>query len=131
MSLEKQIEVLNENIVTLIAALQGRLAVDVGNRLVDEPAPKAPAKKKVAKKTPAKKAPAKKAPAKKTTKINYDRDVKPQVLMAIATPEGREEVKDLLATYDVVKAPDLDPDDYPDFLKGIEAIIEKYEDDDE
>lgn len=126
MAIETLLKELNETMQELIATLGGMAKPQAGD--ADDPAPKkrAPAKKK---------APAKKAPAKKTggrkKKLTYDGDVKPQVLIAISTPEGREDVKELLEEYEVKKATDLDADDWPEFLKGIEEIIEKYDDDDD
>ena len=122
MALEKLIEELNETMLTLIATLQGGNIIDAEDDDEPTPAKKAPAKKKA----PARKKAAKKTPAKKKT--NYDRDVKPQVLIAIATPEGREEVKELLEEYEVKKATEIEADDYPEFLTGINAIIDKYDD---
>lgn len=120
MSIESELERLNFNLETLIENLTGSPAVTK-----DEPAPPKKPRK------PAAKPAAKKGRAPRKSKLNYDKDVKPQVLIAIATPEGREDVKKLLATFEVSKATEIDPDDYTAFLKGIEEIIEKHDDDDD
>lgn len=126
MALEQKIEELTGAVNKLIAALDG-VVEDAAEKAAPAKKAKPAAKKKA---QPKKKTASKKPAAKKSTsKIDYDRDVKPQVLLAIATPEGREEVKALLEEYEVKNAQAVDEDDYPAFLESIEAIIEKYEDD--
>lgn len=131
MSIETQLEKLNSNLLRLTEALEdlkGNAPVQAEPEPEAEPAP-APKKKTTRKKAPTrkKKTTRKKAPAKRA-RVNYDDDVKPMVLAAIATPEGREEVKELLAEFGVKKAPDLDESDYPDFIKQVTEIVERHED---
>lgn len=128
MSLETQIEELNANIVTLTEAILHMTGNPSADELDDE-VEKVAAKKPAAKKPAAKKAAAKKPAAKKGGKLNYDKDIKPRVLMAIEKPEGRKAVVDLLEEFDAASAKEVKPEDYKTFLAGVEEIIDANADD--
>lgn len=149
MSLEDAIKELNDNIIVLNKAML-KIAAGAGDD-ADDSDDDVPAKKPAKRGRPAKKkAPAKRGrPAKKVVEddeedeededddmeeeeaedagaLNYNKHVKPKVLEAISTNEGKEAVAELFEEYDVSNAKEIKPKDYKKFLKQIAAIIEEH-----